>query len=318
MPKLSLIMPAYNAETTCELAIESALCNDYDLEIIVVDDGSTDNTYQICRDFQHKDNRVRTYTQTNGGVSSARNYGMSLANGDYIGFIDADDKLGNDYVQRLFVLMETAPDIIVFGYSNMVQGKRVSGWKPIETDIPMELFDDLLWRSGGLNSPWNKLFKRSILRHTFNTDKNMGEDLEFCCEYLKQITTCKTLPLELYVYNTDAVGSLTKKMNIVLDSIVDDMNVLLDFINSVGFDAQIIPEKFYQRVEGILGSIEGYADYRKAVAYLFHKKEFLSFLETFQPRNKKNRIIRNLLYWGKWKYLYVYLWCKRCVRKVVR
>lgn len=123
-----------------------------------------------------------------------------------------------------------------------------------------------------MNSPWNKLFRRNLLHQTFNVKKCMGEDLEFCCEYLKQIETCKAIPEELYLYNTDAEGSLTKKLNIVLDSVVEDMKVLNNFAKSVEIDEEIVVEKFYERVEGILGSITGYRDYQNAIKYLLKKK----------------------------------------------
>lgn len=315
MPKLSLIMPAYNAEKTCRAAIESIICSDFDLEVIVVDDGSKDNTYQICKGMQNEDARVRVYTQTNTGVSSARNYGLRLATGEYIGFIDSDDKLSCEYVKTLFRYMKTKPDIIVFGYSNMFRGKRLSGWKPVETEEPLKLFSDLLIQGGGLNSPWNKLFKHSLINNIFNTKKSMGEDLEFCCDYLKQIKTCKTVPLELYLYNTDSEDSLTKKMSIVLDSIINDMKVLVDFTKSTGIDQGIVTEKFYQRIEGIMGSIEAYNTYRNAIGYLLLKEEFANLLLIYQPKKKKNILIHDMIYRKKYIRMYFYLLCKRCVRK---
>jgi len=309
-------MPAYNAEKTCRAAIESIICSDSDFEVIVVDDGSKDDTYKICKGIQSEDVRIKVYTQNNTGVSSARNYGLSLAGGEYIGFIDSDDKLSSKYMEKLFAHMETSPDIIVFGYSNVVKGERVSGWKPIAAEEPLELINDLLFHGGGLNSPWNKLFKHSLLHNTFNTKKSMGEDLEFCCEYLKQIKTCKAVPIELYLYNTDAEGSLTKKMNIVLDSVVNDMEVLVDFIKSVGMDEGIVTEKFYQRVEGILGAIGVYSAYRNAVGYLLDKKEFENLLLIYKPQRKKNILIHDMVYRKRWRSLYFYLLCKRCVRKI--
>lgn len=318
MPKLSLIMPAYNAEKTCKAAIESVICTDFDLEVIVVDDGSNDKTFQICTDIQKRDARVKVYSQKNAGVSSARNYGLSLASGEYIGFIDSDDRVSSEYVDSLIPYMKLDMDIIVFGYSNLVKGERVSGWKPIETENSAELYHELLFHVGGLNSPWNKLFKHDLLHHTFNTQKSMGEDLEFCCEYLKQIKTCKAVPEELYLYNTDAEGSLTKKLDIVLDSVIEDMKVLADFTEAIGVGENIVAEKFYQRVEGILGSFTRFTSLIYAVNKLQSKNEFLDMLHMYRPNLRKNILFRNMLIHKKWKTMFGYLLCKRYVRQHMR
>lgn len=104
----------------------------------------------------------------------------------------------------------------------------------------------------------------------------------------------------------------------VLGSVIEDMKVLADFTNSVGIDEAIVIEKFYERVEGILGSITGYNAYQNTVQYLLGEKEFVILLQTYIPKKKKNVLIYNMLCRKNWVTLYVYLFCKRLARKIVR
>ena len=91
-PLISIVVPVYNAEKTLEKCLDSILCQTYHcLEIILVNDGSTDSSGNICDDYATKDNRIQVIHKQNGGVSSARNVGIDAASGDYIGFVDSDD-----------------------------------------------------------------------------------------------------------------------------------------------------------------------------------------------------------------------------------
>ena len=93
MVKVSIIMPVYNSEKYLEHAVNSILSQDFDdFELILVDDGSPDNSGQICDDFAKKDKRVKVIHKQNGGICSARNAGLDLAQGEYIGFCDNDDE----------------------------------------------------------------------------------------------------------------------------------------------------------------------------------------------------------------------------------
>ena len=92
--KISVIIPAYNAEHTIDRAVGSLLVQDIDeIEIIIVDDGSTDETFAVCEELAESDMRVRIVRKKNGGVSSARNAGLEVAHGEYVMFLDADDVL---------------------------------------------------------------------------------------------------------------------------------------------------------------------------------------------------------------------------------
>lgn len=102
MTKLSVIIPIYNAEETLSKAVDSVLCQtEPELELILVDDGSQDDSLSICREYTKKDCRVHVMTQQNSGVSAARNAGIAVASGQYIGFVDADDWIAPEMFHRL-------------------------------------------------------------------------------------------------------------------------------------------------------------------------------------------------------------------------
>ena len=115
---ISIIVPAYNVEKYVSRTIDSLLNQTYSLiEIICVDDGSSDNTYSILQNYAKKDSRVKAYTKTNEGVTKARKFGFEKANGDYIGFTDADDIVDADMFQRLYDnLINYCADISHCGY----------------------------------------------------------------------------------------------------------------------------------------------------------------------------------------------------------
>ena len=320
MPKLSLIIPAYNAEKSIESAINSVLCQEaLEIELIVVDDGSKDNTLSICSKIEQTHPNMIVYHQENSGVSAARNKGLELATGEYIGFLDSDDLLAESYAEALnSILVASAPDLVLFGYSWVKQRKRIRGWIPQNTESVQEMFLNLLQNGGGLNSPCNKLFRRDTITDTFNLNKSMGEDLEFVCGYLQRVKTAAVIGQELYIYNIDTEGSLTKNLDIVLGSVVEDISVLDRFTKTVGVGGDTVIESLYQRVEGILGGIEEYDVYQSALEQLFSDSRFVELCAMNIPKIKKNCFLRNLLVGQKRKSLYCYLYVKRIARKVFK
>ena len=101
--KISIIVPIYNMEKYLNKGVNSIINQSYEnLEIILVNDGSTDDSLNICNKFKKKDKRVVVLKKENGGLSSARNYGIEHANGKYISFVDADDYIEKDYIEKLY------------------------------------------------------------------------------------------------------------------------------------------------------------------------------------------------------------------------
>lgn len=169
-PLISLIIPCYNAEQTLERCLNSVVQQSYNnLEIIIVDDGSTDGTSKIYEDFQSKDERIVVFRQENSGVSKARNKGIKAAKGEYICFVDSDDWVEKNYCTELYHLLVTEnADIAIVEASYEDEDGNVIFNKPISDE---KVFDGkralaLLLEDKVIQShPWGKLYKAVFLKN---------------------------------------------------------------------------------------------------------------------------------------------------------
>lgn len=203
---ISVIVPVYNIEEYINRCIESIINQSYTLfELILVIDGSTDNSEIICDKWAKKDNRIRVIYQENGGVSSARNHGLDEANGDYITFIDGDDYIQPLMLEKLLEKIEqTDSDVSLCNLCVInLNGNQKS------TKMPGEMFDkkylisnyfynpvvkELLW------GPYQKLFKKELLQDIRFKRYALGEDILFVFEVLQKINKLSYVDYDGYFY----------------------------------------------------------------------------------------------------------------------
>lgn len=204
--EFSVIIPVYNRETCVHLAIESICKQDYpNWELILVDDGSTDKTAEICRKYAAADSRIRYHYKRNGGVSSARNFGIQLARGEYILFLDSDDSLAGNCLRvldsRIGVCCEK-PDMLCFGTESSSKQWRATDCE-IGVYIPKENIRELYLpthinlypqtRNFLLNYIWNKCYRADFIRQnqlSFDENRRTWEDGLFvvnCLDNAKDI-----------------------------------------------------------------------------------------------------------------------------------
>lgn len=276
MPKVSVIVPAYNAELTiekCIIALTEQTFDDY--EIIVVNDGSTDHTSDICKEIAKLKNNVKVIDKVNGGVSSARNCGMKYAKGEYIAFCDCDDLPCLDWIEYLVRSIEANnADLAVCNYELI---HDINDAKTIyKNSNKIELIEKnniwCLYEKNLLNTPWNKLFKRNIilsLNLTFDETFSFGEDLLFICNYIigckGNVSYCYK---KLYNYLEGNIGSLSNKT-------VDDLwysrkyiqNVLTEMLGICNVDLESIKKSYYTKWIDVimlcLRNAEGYSSKEK-------------------------------------------------------
>lgn len=221
-PKISVIIPAYNVEKYIKRCVDSVLQNTYsNFEIIIVNDGSTDSTESVCRGLLN-DSRVHLFSQSNAGVSAARNTGIKQATGEYITFIDGDDFVACDYLSYFWELVQTTgADFCISKYCFKNHGEQQT------QDVRNEIYSNLdatalLLSDVVVVGCWNKIYKRSFLLENsiwFNEDLFYGEGLQF-------ITTCALKAprtgvgnRKIYYYRRNNATSATTKFNI--DSVLN-------------------------------------------------------------------------------------------------
>ena len=181
--KISVIVPVYNCEPYLPACLDSILNQTYsDLEIIVVDDGSTDGSPAICDAYTQKDARIRVIHQENQGVSVARNTGLDIASGEFIAFVDSDDTLEPDMYQLLMELAQThQADIAHCGYKKVRldgSSKDVCGTDVLLVQDSAEASKCLLRGQYFVGSPWNKLYKRHLFQDIrFDPTLKNNEDI---------------------------------------------------------------------------------------------------------------------------------------------
>lgn len=129
-PKISVVIPVYNVEQFIEKCLDSVLCQDFeDYEVVLIDDGSTDESAHICKRYSLIDSRIKYHYKENGGLSSARNFGIKRSSGEYLTFIDSDDYIAPDYLSHLFRLAkENSADISCCFY-NVENAGSIKPWR---------------------------------------------------------------------------------------------------------------------------------------------------------------------------------------------
>ena len=183
MPTFSIIVPIYRTEKYLEKCISSILKQTYeDFELILVDDGSPDRCPFICDEYKKKDSRIKVLHKKNGGVSSARNLGLSIATGTYVWFVDSDDYIEPDALQKLNESQqETGADLCVFNSKS----EEMDRFDNINYFFNQYYFTYKL----GFE-PWNKIYRREIIQKynlEFDVQEAIGEDLLFNIQYYKAI-----------------------------------------------------------------------------------------------------------------------------------
>lgn len=209
---ISVIIPVYNVEKYLRECLDSVCAQTYrNLEIICVDDGSTDASGEICDEYARSDARVRVIHQKNGAASAARNAGLDAAKGSYISFVDSDDIIHPRFIETLYEgIQDTGAQIAACGYRRFTDGETPPEieymrekwfiWTQKEAIVELTKTSDHL-RGEFVTVPCNKLFARKLFQTLrFPTDKQRDEDEFIILPLLLQIETLCVNPLVLYDY----------------------------------------------------------------------------------------------------------------------
>lgn len=218
--KLSIVVPVYNAEKTLKRCIDSILSQSFtDFELILVDDGSTDNSPKICDEYKEKSDKILLIHQENQGSVSARQNGFTAASGDYVLSIDSDDWIDSNALELMMDKLGDA-DVLAVGFISETDDGQIFEENSLPSGVytPKELEDKLLYNgdfynSGIIPSLWSKIFRRVDFLKVFNdVPKNvrMGEDLIVSFPIIlqsKKIVVCNEIKAYHYVRGTQTLST---------------------------------------------------------------------------------------------------------------
>jgi len=204
LPKISIIIPIYNVEAYLSKCIESVLAQTFsDFELILVDDGSTDSCAKICDEYAAQDTRIKVIHKENGGQSTARNMGLDIAQGRYIGFVDGDDYIAIDMYERLYTaIINYNAQISVCGRFN-VNKEATSPFfvtdKPIIMDSKEGIRRLLIYENMD-SAPWDKLFAASLFDNIRFPSGYICEDVAVVYRLLETAKKIVHIGKPLYYY----------------------------------------------------------------------------------------------------------------------
>lgn len=231
-PSISIIVPVYNAEKTLNRCVDSILNQTFhDWELLLINDGSTDRSGELCDDYAAKDQRIKVFHKENGGVSSARNVGLDHAKGEWITFCDSDDFVYPNWLKNYVNNISKEIDLVcqAFECDKIFIGKRIFGltYKGCVQDGVLLLNQNYM-----LGYLWVKLFKRCIITShnlRFNTHFNYWEDQEFCFRYfsyIKNIVCTKAIGYYYHVPNWASKYSKRNNMFYVYQSLYKSILII--------------------------------------------------------------------------------------------
>lgn len=301
MVKISIIAPVYNCENYLEESIGSILNQTFrDIEVICIDDGSSDNSLNILNKIASEDSRLKVSSQENQGPSTIRNYGLKKAAGDYLYFFDADDFLVEDALEKTYSnATQNDSDIVMFKFDMYRDNRFIEhSSSHIEKQFPNVDFNDFTFNCydyiicafRGSFSPWIKLYKKEFLdKHEcfeFPVNLNHG-DVPFHVMTFLKASKISYVPEYMYHYRMDNPSSITNNRLVKYDHIFKIIKIVEDFLVSEGLFEEFKKEFDYFKVNRITYEISGRND-----EYLHLAKEELSKIDLNNDLLSKNALFK--------------------------
>ena len=301
--KITVIVPVYNVENYLEKCLDSLINQTYkNLEIIVINDGSTDNSGEICQEYAQKDNRIVYIEKENGGLSDARNVGLDKMTGSYVTFIDSDDWVELDYVEILYKkIIEYQADISVGNYYSYNEDEKTyyfhiygdSYYEKVYDNISIfeNLYESQEMKSFALISAWGKLYKAKLFDYLRFDKGKLGEDGYFNQKMYLSVNKVVYLNKGLYAYRQRS-GSITKTWTEKwMHALVDAMSERITLLANMGYPLDKHLAVYRQMLEVSLanGQASGLSD--TATYKEFEMKRTLLNQLSIQEQKEKKAIV---------------------------
>lgn len=266
MVKVSIITPVYNAERYLRRALESLLQQSFgDFEAICVNDGSTDMSLEILREYEEKDARIKIFSQDNAGGSAARNAGLAQAKGEYVMFLDADDEYSHTIIEHAYSrAVEANVDIVLYNFARFVgKPSKLAVVSKIAPHASTDIFTKDTYGERIFNDfatiTWNKLIKRSVLTESgveFDETLSHNHDVDFSIRLMLAAKTYAWLDEVGYFYRSNDAGLTATRRD-------DPTNVLRILMNlrkiATKYDARVLQSFDRYVIDMISGTLAKYS-----------------------------------------------------------
>lgn len=276
---VSIIVPIYNTEVYLAICVQSIIMQSYkNIEIILLNDGSTDASFAICKKLAEKDKRIKVVNNSNHGVSFTRNLGLKIAKGEFVAFIDSDDAIHPYYIEKLIApLINSDLNLSVCRYQyvdnfrniNIQEKRQVNNSNEIKNVI--DDFYELCLMGGILYGPWAKIYKKEIIDKyhiLFDERISNGEDQLFNFLYYQHVEKIAFINEKLYFYNRRDNGLSKTKTKKSLEDLYKVRETLISFLQEyhVSHFAGIICEHCITDLADYVSvDNDGYTQYKKRV-----------------------------------------------------
>lgn len=282
---VSIIVPIYNVEKYLDKCLKSIQMQTYEnIQVILINDGSPDNSQSICEEYCKKDNRFILVNKSNRGVSSARNNGLEKAKGTYITFVDSDDFIEPNYVQVLLEnLIKNNADLSVCSfYENQSDGKTKQEFfsKNAEIISQEEAIKRCITPGKFYGFLWNKMLRANNLGNIkFDEAIVKGEDSLFLCEYIFKCKKIIVQDIPLYHYCTDSISASRSKFNVKKMSVLKSYQSIIDILKYNNCSKEVVDMQLVQYANQLLSL--------KTNIILSGKETYLSQLNLIDKQMRK-------------------------------
>lgn len=324
---VSVIVPIYNAEKYIEHCVKSILEQSFkNFELILVDDGSKDNSLAICENLAKTDDRIVVIHQENSGSSAAKNAGLKVARGNYVEFCDADDTVDAEYIDCLYKGANDYSADVCIGNVAFVEvcNESVLSRRTVDVEKGFYNLQDFLsfypryMPNAVIGAPWNKLYKRSIIVDNnlfFNTKMKNNEDTHFNYEYL---ANCKTvyvsdLPHYNYFNRIDSTSASKGYIENLFDVYVITYNKAIDFLHktntyneNIGFQNNYFSGLIIGALNNIINTKNGLTKKEKIekIKLICNHKDVQSAIKNVKFNDIKKQVALGLIKWKKARILF--------------
>lgn len=243
---ISIIIPIYNVENYLEQCLNSVIAQTYNnIEIILIDDGSIDDSGNICDEYKSRDSRIKVIHKKNEGIGKTRNLGVKTANGKYIAFIDSDDKVKENYIEKLYESIKaTNADIVQCSFyivkkDKLLYKKEKYNKKEIFTSV--EAINNLFYEKNINSSIWCKLFDKEIFNDFEFLNIKKFEDFDAVYKLIKKSNKICYIDNKLYYY-------YVRKNSLMTSNFTKDNYAILDIMNSIQTTKKTIKSYNHRRL----------------------------------------------------------------------